>query len=596
MTPIKDYFLIGDLHSTALVSKDGSIDWLCFPAFDSPSVFAAILDEEKGGTFKMKMEGWSAIARYLPFTAIVETAFESEKSAFRLHDFMLPRPTEETVPHYLVRSFYGMRGTSNIRLLFDPRPNYARQGAVVEHTGNMLSVRIDERMMWLHLPAGADIELSAHGTLILFDLAEGETKKIVLEYAEKSTQDIGLHDWEKETVEFWRNWIAEGKIEYDREHLIRSAITLKLMQFYPTGGIVAAPTTSLPEEIGGIRNWDYRYVWMRDATFTLYALYVLGFTREAERFFGFIERIAEDARKMSGHDDPDLAIMYTIWGQPLTGETTLDNLAGYRNSSPVRIGNGASHQFQLDIYGSIIDAYYFMNKRGLAVSEKGKAVIQMLVRGIKKNWMQPDSGIWEVRGGVQHFAYSKLMAWVGMDRALKLADALEIGSDQRRAWEALKREIEDWLWKNCFDEELQSFAQYPGTKAQDASNFMFVLLAFFDRHDPRAKAVIDATRKALGQRELYVYRYFSEDGLPGTEGAFLFCTFWQIAAMAAVGDIREADELLKRMEQLLPSSGLMAEEIDPATGEYLGNHPQAFSHIGYIMASYYIHRFSEKNS
>ncbi len=600
MTAIRDYFLIGDLHTAALVSADGAIDWMCLPYFDSPSVFAGMLDNEKGGTFRIETKGFTGSAKYLPYTAIVEHTFESTDSVFTARDFMLPRPTEEVVPHYLVRTFEGKKGSSIVTLLFDPRPNYARQRSIFSRENDRTyAMRIDERTMWIHLPKGAKAEPRSgkHGLEIEFEIGEGEKKQVVLEYAIASRLDLSRRDLEQETIEFWRSWITEGDFKFSREHLVRSAITLKLMQFYPTGGIIAAPTTSLPEEMSGIRNWDYRYVWIRDATFTLYAFYVLGFVKEAERFFGFIERIAEDAKRCEGDTcDLDLSVMYTIWGQPLQGESTLDHLAGYADSKPVRIGNAAAEQFQLDLYGSLIDSYYFMNKRGLPISKQGKEVVQMLVRAIQLHWKRPDSGIWEVRGGDRDFTYSKVMAWIGVERALRLADVLKIPDAQKSQWEKLKKEIEDWIWKNCYDEKRGTFVQHPDTKAQDASNLLFVLMFFISRHDPKAARMIEETQRELTRNELFMYRYLSDDGLSGHEGAFLFCTFWHIASLAAVGKIEEADNMLSRIEQQLPPSGLMSEEIDVGTGEYLGNHPQAFSHIGYIMASYYIDRYKTGNA
>lgn len=598
-TPIHDEYLIGDLHTAALVSKDGSIDWLCLPYFDSPSVFARVLDEEKGGSFRLDMQGFESTSHYLPYTAIVETTFVGE-STFILHDFMLPRPTEEVVPHYLVRTFKGVKGTTRVKLVFDPRPNYAKQRSTMSGAAPLLALRIDDRTLWLHVPRDATItpRENWHGVEIEFDIAEGETKQVAIEYAVESRLQLTKRDLEQETIDFWRSWIAEGNFTFTRNHLVRSAITLKLMQFYPTGGIIAAPTTSLPEEIGGVRNWDYRYVWVRDATFTLYALCVLGFVKEAERFFGFVERIAEKAKHTdeAGATDLDLSIMYTIWGQPLQGESTLEHLDGYAGSKPVRIGNGAAEQFQLDVFGSLIDAYYFMHKRGVPISDAGKDVIRMLVRGIERNWQRPDSGIWEVRGGDKHFTYSKVMAWVGVERALRLADVLEIPAAQHERWTALKNEIEEWIWSNCYDAERGTFKQAPDLKAQDATNFMFILFFFLNRHDERAKKLIEATQKELVKDDLYVYRYLNEDGLPGHEGAFLFCMFWQVAALASIGKAAEADELLTRIEALIPRSGLMAEEIDPKTGEFLGNHPQAFSHIGYIMATYYVHHYGQEGA
>lgn len=596
-TPIKDYFLIGDLQTAALVGKNGSIDWLCLPYFDSPSVFASILDEGKGGAFRVDAPGYAPHARYLPYTAIVETTFEKEGTEFVLKDFMLPRPTEEVVPHYLIRKIVGKKGKHTVRFTFDPRPNYARQRAIIQVDGMTCSVRIEDRTLWLHLPKGTRIKALEQlgGLEIEMDIHEGETKEIVLEYTVASRLKLQDRDWEKETAEFWKSWITQGNFEFSREHLVRSAITLKMMQFYPTGGLIAAPTASLPEEMRGVRNWDYRYVWVRDATFTLYAFYVLGFQEEAKKFFRFIESIAEEAKRCEGDIcDLDLGVMYTIWGQPLQGETVLEHLEGYGGSKPVRIGNGAAEQFQLDAYGSLIDAYYFMSKRGLEISEAGTDIIKMLVRAIEANWQRKDSGIWEVRGGDRHFTYSKMMAWLGVDRAVKLAETLELSAETVKKWEKLRDQIADWIWKNCYDETRGTFRQHPDTDAQDASNFLYVILFFLSRHDEKAVKMIEETRKELTKDELFVYRYLNDDGLEGGEGAFLLCSFWQIAAMAAVGKTDEAEKLLKRFEGLMPESGLIAEELEPKTGEYLGNFPQGFSHIGYILSAYYIHRYKPK--
>jgi GH15 family glucan-1,4-alpha-glucosidase len=598
-TPIKDYFLIGDLHTAALVSSRGSIDWLCLPYFDSPSVFASMLDAQKGGSFHIDMPDYAADASYVPKTAIVQTTFVSPHAEFEVRDFMLPRPTEEVVPHYLVRKFVGIKGTTTVKCTFDPRPNYAKQKMHFTQEGNRYYARIDDHTLWLHVPkTGARVTIHRDSLEIDIDIQEGEVKEMVLEYSVATRLYLQKRDLEEETTTFWKDWLSKGTFfDYARDYLVRSAITLKLMQFYPTGGLVAAPTASLPEEIGGVRNWDYRYVWMRDATFTLYAFYVLGFTEEAAKFFRFMEMIADHAKTcVDDICDIDLSIMYTIWGQPLQGESTLDDLSGYRDSKPVRIGNGAAHQFQLDMYGSLIDAYYFMSKKGVAVGPNEAQIIRMLVRAIAANWKREDSGIWEVRGGDQHFAYSKLMAWMGVERALRLADVLNLSTAEHENWSSLAQEIETYIWDNLWDESAQTFKQHTNTHAQDASNFTFVLFNFLSRHDPRASAMIDATRKELSKDELYVYRYLNEDGLEGGEGAFVFCMFWQIAALAAVGKSHEAEKLLQRIEAFIPKSGLMAEEIDPKTGEYLGNHPQAFSHIGYILAAYYIYRYGKKGT
>lgn len=593
MEKIRDYFLIGDLHTAALVSSRGSIDWLCFPTFDSPSIFARMLDERRGGRFSVECDGWDVSARYEPDTAVVETTFAWKDATFTVHDFMLPRPIEEVVPHYLVRSVTGVKGTSEVTFLFDPRPRYARHQRVFIHRRTrLLSVRLGERSLWLHLPKGTHVERRRGGGVwISFTVDAGETKEISLEYSLEARLQLKRRDLLEETRRFWREWVEQGT--YDdprRDDLVRSAITLKLMQFYPSGGLIAAPTTSLPEEIGGERNWDYRYVWMRDATFTLFAFRLLRYGEEAEKFFGFVERIVEEAKEEEDAGGFEMNLMYTIWGQIVQSEQELEHLSGYRGSKPVRIGNGAARQRQLDLFGSLIDAYHAAWKAGMEVSSEGKDVIRFLVERIIDRWEERDSGIWEVRGGTQHFTYSKVMCWVGLDRALDLGEEIGISAKERARWEEVKAGIELWIWNNCFDAARGTFRQHPETDGQDATNFLFVLLGFVDPKDPRARTVVEQTFKELGTDGLFVHRYRTDDGLDGEEGAFLLCTSWYISALAAIGEKAKAARLFERFCALLPESGLLAEEIDPKTGEFLGNFPQAFSHIGLLMSAAYLKR------
>lgn len=597
---IREYVLIGDLHTAALVSDRGSIDWLCMPAFDSPSVFAAVLDERKGGRFAVMSDGYETESRYLPNTAIVETIFTGKRSKFRVRDFMLPRETEEVVAHYLTRRITGMDGTSTVTFHLDIRPRYAKQTVSFRKRGERLYVsRHGERSYWLHVPQGSRVRRINGGTVleITLTVSSEETKEIILEYSFESRLRFQNRDLEAETAYFWRTWVAKGKyFAPHRDGLIRSAITLKLMQFYPTGGLIAAPTASLPETIGGERNWDYRYVWLRDASFTLYAFSVLGYKEEAKKFFHFIEEIAEEIRSCEGdHCDARVAVMYTIWGQHLQREETLGHLAGHRNSKPVRIGNGASGQHQLDIFGSLIDAYYFMwERQGLPISKRGCDIVKLLVRKIEEEWQHADSGIWEVRGFTEQFTYGKVMAWVGVDRAIKLADVLGVSPRKRKEWEALRARIERWVWKNCFDKKKETFMQYPKAKHQDATNLLFVLLHFLDGKEDIARRIVERTRDELSYRDLYMYRYHAKDGLTGEEGAFVLCTYWMIAALAATNQLSEAQTIFRKFNKLVPQHGLMAEEIDPVSGAYLGNHPQAFSHIGYIMGAYYLHVYGKK--
>jgi len=588
--PLRDYFLIGDLHTAALVSSDASIDWLCLPSFDSPSVFAGLLDEKRGGAFMILADEYVTHGSYLPDIPIVETVFEGKKSSFSVRDFMVPRPTEEVIAHLLVRKVTGLRGATTVRFSFAPRMRYARQKVLLRKSDvRLLRARIGERSLWLHLPLGARVRRTNNGTSaeMSVDVQEGESVAVILEYSMESRLRFQDRDLEAETVAYWREWLALGTFPTEgRELLVRSAITLKLLQFFPSGGIIAAPTTSLPETIGGERNWDYRYVWIRDASFVLTALSLSGYTGEAHKFFRFIEEIAEGTRECEGDAcDTQVPVMYTVWGQRVPREEELRYLNGYEGSRPVRIGNGAADQVQLDIFGSLIDAYYTLWKTGMVLSKKRRNVLLFLTRKIQHLWKSEENGIWEIRGGRRHFTYGKVMCWVGVDRAVKMAEILGVSDEQRKAWEALREEIHEWIWEHCFDSDRGTFRQHPDTDAHDATNFLFPLVGFLDPRDPRAATMIEATRKELTVNGVFVYRYRTEDGLSGGEGAFLLCSFWMIAALASVGREREAKALLRKLERCVAPSGLMSEEIDPATGMYLGNFPQAFSHVGYIMAA-----------
>lgn len=582
--PLREYFLIGDLHTSALVSSGGSIDWLCLPAFDAPSVFGALIDEERGGSFRVRAEGAVSRSAYLPESAIVETVFEEKQAAFSVRDFMLPLPKRATATNVLVRKLSGLHGISTVRFLCSPRPDYARQHIVFhKKSERLLQAPIGEHSLWIHLPKGASVRLEndAESVEITITVADGDSAELIMEYAATPSSSFRDRDCEGETMTFWREWIARGKFsEEERETLIRSAITLKLLQFAPTGAFVAAPTTSLPEEIGGVRNWDYRYTWVRDGAFTADALAKLGYMEEAVQFLRFFENCVPDVWVRR-----DLQVMYTVHGGLLRGEEELVHLCGYADSSPVRIGNGAASQRQLDIYGSLLDLYAECHRQGMTVTSHGRELILLCARRIAELWEERESGIWEVRGGAFPFTYGKVMCWVGMDRALRMANTLGVSEEQKRKWKALREEIRAWIWDKCFDAERGTFRQHPETAAQDATNFFFVLLGFLEPSDPRTATVIEETRKELSASDIFVYRYKAEDGLSGGEGAFLLCSFWMIAALAKSGRMEEARELLRKAESMLPPSGLMAEEIDPVTGMYLGNFPQAFSHLGYITAA-----------
>lgn len=598
-TGIKDYFLIGDQLSAALVSQKGSIDWLCLPYFDSPSIFGKLLDDA-AGTFDIDTTGLSIQARYVPETAITEFLCESDNVSFTVSDFMVPATNESedvtSSSHYLVRKVSAVQAAGQVTFNFNPKPDYALSvGNPALHRKNCISLKIESGWARLHLPDGSNVVNEGTSYAITINLQAGNEYELILEYCPQQIQQSVPTNLEAKTITFWKDWVSKGTFfDLCRENLIRSAITLKLLQFAPTGAMVAAPTTSLPEEIGGLRNWDYRYVWIRDATFALYAFYVLGYTHEAERFFDFIHSVTDNC----ADDEIDIALMYTIWGKPVPKENVLKHLSGYQASSPVRIGNKAAEQLQLDIYGSLIDAYYFAAKRGLADNaeklQSSRRLIMYLVNKIGEVWRQPDSGIWEARNDPKQYVYSKAMCWVGVNRAQKLQAKLGLSDDDVQACCGLADTIKDWVFEHGFKDNTDELLQYPGADSVDSTNFLLVLLQFLDKHDPRTRAIIDQTRKQLGHDDVFIYRYRGDDGLEGKEGAFMLSSFWLISALAILEDTTEALRLFRKLETYMAPSGLWSEEIDPVAGNYLGNHPQAFSHLGYIMSAYYLDKYLKR--
>ena len=594
---LKDYFLIGDLHSAALVSKTGSIDWLCLPHFDSPSIFARLLDPN-GGSFTLETEGYEVSSYYIKDTAILETVLQKGQSEVSLKDFMVPQPKYPCREHYLVRKLTGIKGNATIHFSFSPQPNYAQSASTLsyDYRTHSIDVQLEEKAtLRLYLPENAQVSPKKNSAIISMHIAEGEKSEMRLEYVrlEKDYEEaIFTSGLEDHTARFWEKWLSQGNFfPFCADVLKRSAITLKLLQFFPTGAIVAAPTTSLPEELGGVHNWDYRYVWIRDATFSLYALHVLGFHEEAEKFFAFLQTITE----RSAEEQFELSLIYTIEGRKVPQEKVLTHLHGYHKSKPVRVGNNAVSQFQLDAYGALIDAYYFAEKREIKKLAIEKTMILDLVKQIEANWQRKDRGIWEVRTGDYHFTYSKIMAWVGVNRAGRMAKKLKMTPVEVSWLSKLEKEIAGWIWKNCYDPQSGILRQSTETKNQDATNFLFVMLQFLDKYDPRTATIIENTRVQLSNKDVFIYRYLNEDGTPRGEGAFLLCTFWYISALAIIGDTKKAHDLFHKFLEYMNDQGLLSEEMDAATGEYLGNYPQAFSHLGLIMAAYYITKYAKED-
>ena len=599
--PIENYGLIGNMHTVALVGMDGSIDWFCSPHFDSPSVFAAILDDNKGGRFKISSTHPNASNKqfYWPDTNVLITRFLTPEGVGEITDYM-PIHLEGHGTHQLIRRVGVVRGRMAFHVECTPAFNYARD----EHKTEITAYGACFHSALSSLGLATTIPLKRDGTGVAadFTLDEGQSATFLLQDIEPGKDcGLGLSEPEaielfKKTVQYWRNWIS--KCDYTgrwREMVHRSALALKLMTFEPTGAIVAAPTCSLPEGVGGQRNWDYRYTWMRDAAFTLYGFMRVGFTEEAAKFMSWLE-----ARVSELNPDSSLQIMYGIDGRHHLPEETLDHLDGYKGSRPVRIGNGAANQLQMDIYGELMDSVYLYNKYRSPISYDFWRHLQRLVDFVCDHWEQPDEGIWEVRGGRQHFVYSKLMCWVALDRGLRLADKRSFPADRNR-WLKCRDQIYIEIMSKGWNRERQAFVQYYGSDSLDAANLMMPLVLFLSPDDPRMLKTLEATLHSPVNGGLVsnslVYRYNvggTSDGLQGEEGTFNICTFWLVEAMTRAGRFDPAmlDQARLIFEQMLGYAnhlGLYAEQTGPS-GEALGNFPQAFTHLALISAAFNLDR------
>lgn len=602
--PIENYAMIGDMHTVALVSVDGSIDWLCIPHFDSPSVFAAVLDDNKGGHFQLTPVDGSVTCKqfYWPDTNVLITRFLLPQGAAELTDFM---PVGKAIQpgkrrHQLIRRITAVRGTITFRLDCRPAFNYARD----PHTTTLTAggVVFQSGDLELGLATTVPLHQEKDGISAEFTLNEGESCAFILRHlSEEDGCGLSLSPDEAEelfrsTVDYWHGWIA--KCQYTgrwREMVYRSALALKLLTFEPSGAIVAAPTCSLPEGVGGERNWDYRYTWIRDSAFTIYAFLRLGFTEEAGQFMNFLTTLCHCA-----NPDGSLQIMYGIDGRRDLTEIMLDHLDGYRGSKPVRIGNGAYDQLQLDIYGELLDAAYLYNKYGVPISYDMWLTLRRLVDWVCDHWRERDEGVWEVRSGQQEFVYSKLMCWVALDRGLRLAEKRSFPTNRER-WLKVRDEIYEDIMTKGWSEKRQAFVQYYGSDALDAANLMMPLTFFMSPTDPRMLKTLDATLLSPTQGGLVanslVYRYNvqeNSDGLSGEEGTFNICTFWLVEALTRAGRfdhtrLHEARIIFERMLGFSNHVGLFAEETGHS-GEALGNFPQAFTHLALISAAFNLDR------
>ena len=587
--PIAEHGIMGDLHTVALTATDGTIDWYCCPSFDSPSVFASILDREKGGYYRISpaMEGWRPKQLYFPDTNVLITRFLTPNGVGEIQGFMpIAESTEDVHRHRLIRRVEGVRGEMRFRVELQPRFNYGRdEHEIVQYEHGVV---FRSPSLCLALQATTPIACDERGVHCEFTVRAGSSVTFVLErvepdYVPREYSEAETRSAYEATIAFWRNWVSRSQYRGRwREMVNRSALTLKLLTYRPTGAIVAAPTTSLPEEIGGSRNWDYRYTWIRDAAFSLYALLRLGFTDEAEAFTGWLrERVVARTDSASG----PLQIMYGIDGRSELPEEILDHLEGYRGSKPVRVGNGAADQLQLDIYGELMDSVYLFNKYGRPIAHDGWVELSAVTDWLCQNWDQPDEGIWEVRGGRQNFTYSRLMCWVAIERAIRIAHHRGLPGDLD-AWRAARDAIYHQIMSRGWTEKRQAFVQHFDTDVLDASILLMPLVKFIAPTDPRWLSTLDAITKELVSDSL-VYRYnarASPDGVGGEEGTFSICSFWYVEALARAGRLEEARLAFEKMLTYANHLGLYSEEIGP-TGEQLGNFPQAFTHLALISAA-----------
>ncbi|HUA07415.1 MAG TPA: glycoside hydrolase family 15 protein [Solirubrobacteraceae bacterium] len=586
---IADHGVIGDLHTVALICSDATIDWYCSPRFDSSSLFASLLDAERGGQFALRpADGeWQTKQLYLPDTNVLITRFLTADGVGEVQDFMpVGERIDGTHRGRLIRRALSVRGRMRFRLECAPRFDFGREPHRAErHPGGVVFESRSERVV---LETETPLEVRGADAVTSFELAAGESATFSLEHAPARYEMHGHSAGEMielfgRTVEYWRRWLSQSRYRGRwREIVHRSALTLKLLTYAPTGAIVAAPTTSLPEVLGGERNWDYRYTWIRDAAFSIYSLLRLGFTEEAA---GFMDWLTDRVAGMKLRESSPLQIMYGIDGRREIPEELLGHLEGYRGSAPVRVGNNAATQLQLDIYGELVDSIYLYDKYGTPISHRSWDDLAHMVDWVCKHWDQADEGIWETRGGRREFTYSRLQCWVAVERTLRMATARGLPSDRIRLEQARDR-IYRQIHERGWNETRGAFVQHYDTEVLDASVLLMPLMKFIAPQDPRWLSTLSAIGNELVSDSL-VYRYnagASPDGLAGREGTFSICTFWYVEALARAGRLDEARLIFEKMLTYANHVGLYAEEIGP-TGEQLGNFPQAFTHLALISAA-----------
>lgn len=594
-TPIADYALLSDCNSAALVDRTGSVDWLPLPRFDGPSIFGRLLDDT-AGHFSVRPTSFDRVERsYVDPTLVLETVFHAESGELALQDALAMGPNDEGhdlgahSPRVLLRAARCTRGEIELQVEYAPRPEYglvrpllrlidggvlARGGASVLLLSCAIPFRIGDAT------AHARLRLRAGDELLLAVQHRSSTEPPPRTYTPEQIR-AGLED----TLRAWQSWSKlhqryTGPWSALVDH---SGRVLQGLTYYPTGAIVAAATTSLPETVGGPRNWDYRYSWVRDASLTLDALWVAACPDESHKFFDFMA----DAALSQLHLGDDMQIMYGIGGEHDLSERELAHLSGWRGARPVRVGNGAWHQRQIDVYGELLDAALRLRDHLTHLDPVSRRFLAEVADAAARHWEEPDQGIWEIRGPPRHYLYSKLMCWVALDRAIALAHAIE-ATDRVQRWISSREAIREAIMTHGFSERLGAFTRAFDEDALDAANLMMPIVGFLPARDPRTLATLDAIERDLTDERGLLYRYRADDGLEGDEGTFLLCTFWLAQARAKAGQVERAREIFARAAAHVNDVGLLAEEVDPSTGELLGNFPQAFSHIGLVNASWAI--------
>jgi GH15 family glucan-1,4-alpha-glucosidase len=594
---IADHGLIGDLQTAALVATDGTIDWFCSPRFDSPSMFASLLDAKKGGYFKISPDRDDYISKqlYFPDTAILITRFMTADGVGELYDFMPIIEGKATDRHRLVRMLRVTRGVMSFKIELYPKFDYGRAKHKTEITENGAVMTSGGMHLTLHPAFGREagertqpIRRVGDGLEAIRTMREGETAGVVLESMGGKPRRITPAEITRladDTAEFWRRWLRRGTYTGRwREMVSRSAMTLKLLTYNPTGAPVAAATAGLPEQIGGERNWDYRYTWVRDGSFSMYALLGLGYQEEAAKFGSWLRQRGAEGAGANGGKSP-LNIMYRVDGSSDLSEMTLDHFEGWRGSRPVRIGNGAADQLQLDVYGEAMDAVFLGDSYGMPIPHLGWQAVAKLADWVAEHWDQPEEGIWETRGGRKDFTYGRFQCWVALDRAIRMAERhgrpAQVG-----LWTSERDRIYNQIMDRGFNKKIKAFTQHYDTELLDSSLLLMPLQGFVSPRDPMWLSTLDAMDKELVADSL-VYRYNpakSPDGLTGDEGTFSLCTFWYVDALARAGRLDDAALVFEKMHTYANHLGLYSEEISN-TGEQIGNFPQAFSHLSLISAA-----------